>query len=57
MVDVNSNYNFLIAVVYLNQEKLQQFIEVNGIEVEKDNIEKSKDVEYGVLKQLERAAI
>ena len=27
------------------------------IEVEKENLEKSKDVEYGVLKQLERAAI
>lgn len=57
MVDVNSNYNFLIAIVTLDQDKLQQFIEVNGIEVDKDNIDKSKDIEYGVLKQLERAAI
>ena len=57
MVDVNSNFNFLVAVVTLNDEKLQQFIEVNGIDVDKENIDKSKDIEYGILKQLERTAI
>ena len=28
-----------------------------GIEIDKENIDKSKDIEYGILKQLERAAI
>lgn len=31
-------------------------MEVNGIEIDKENIDKSKDIEYGVLKQLERCA-
>ena len=30
---------------------------MNGIDYNKENIDKSKDIEYGVLKQLERAAI
>lgn len=30
---------------------------MNGIDYDKENIDKSKDIEYGVLKQLERAAI
>ena len=56
-IDVNSSYNFLVAIVHLNQEKLLQYAQVNGLEDEIENLKKCKDVEYGVLKQLDRLAI
>jgi long-chain acyl-CoA synthetase len=31
-VDVNSNYNFCVAIVHLDNDKLLQFAEVNGLE-------------------------
>ena len=31
-VDVNSNYNFCVAIVHLDNEKLLSFAEVNGLE-------------------------
>ena len=55
-IDINPTYNFLIAVVSLVEERLQQFAEVNGLEGDVKKLIKTQDVEYGVLKQLERAA-
>ena len=55
-IDVNSNYNFLVAVASLKEEKLLEYAEVNGLEGSINDFVKSQDVEYGVLKQLERVA-
>lgn len=30
-VDVNSKFNFMVAIVSLNEQKLEQFSEVNGL--------------------------
>ena len=38
------------------EEKLLQFAEVNGLDGDIKSLIQSQDVEYGVLKQLERAA-
>lgn len=57
MIEVNSNYNFLVAVVTVNEEKLKQYMEVNGYYDDRESFEKSKDLEYGILKQFERCAI
>ena len=56
MVDVNSNYNFCVAIVHLDQEKLFQFAEVNGLEKDAKKLILMQEVEYAVLKQCERAA-
>lgn len=55
-IDINSNYNFIAAVVVLNQDKLEQFASVNGFPFDVVRLSKIPDVEYAVLKQLERAA-
>lgn len=57
VIDVNSNHNFLVAVVTLNDDKLQQYAEVNGIVGDKENLLNSRDIEFGIIKQLERIAI
>lgn len=56
-VDVNDKYNFCVAIVHLDQEKLLQFAEVNGLEKDANKLIVMQEVEYGVLKQCERAAI
>jgi long-subunit acyl-CoA synthetase (AMP-forming) len=53
---LNSNYSFVVAVVHLKEDKLKQFADVNGFKEELKDLIKLHDVEYGVLKQLERAA-
>ena len=55
-IDVNSNYQFLVAVVSCVEERLLQYADVNGIHGDFKQLIKSPDVEYGVLKQLERLA-
>ena len=55
-IDVNSNYNFLVAVATLDQEKLKTFANVNGLSGNIETLCKSVDVEFAVLKQLDRAA-
>ena len=55
-IDINSNYNFLVAVISVVEEKMLQFADVNGLECTLQELVKLQDVEYGVLKQLERAA-
>jgi len=55
-VDVNSTYNFVIAIVHLDTEKLLQFAEVNGLEKDVKKLITMQEVEYAVLKQCERAA-
>jgi len=55
-VDINSAYNFLVAVVTLSEERLLQFADVNGLEGDIQTLVNTQDVEYGVLKQMERTA-
>jgi long-subunit acyl-CoA synthetase (AMP-forming) len=55
-VDVNSNYNFLVAVVTLKEDKLLEYAEVNGLEGNLKELIRLSQVEFGVLKQLEKAA-
>jgi long-subunit acyl-CoA synthetase (AMP-forming) len=55
-VDVNSNYMFLVAVVTLKEDKLLEYAEVNGLEGNVKELVRQKQVEFGVLKQLEKAA-
>jgi len=53
---IDSRYMFLTAVIHLHSEKLQQFADVNGFKQPLKELLKIKDVEIGVLKQLERIA-
>ena len=55
-IDINSNYNFMVGVVVLNQDKLEQFAAVNGFPYDAAKLASIPDVEYAVLKQLERVA-
>lgn len=55
-VDINSNHEFLVAIVHLNEEKLKQFAFVNNFKEDLADLLNLKDVEIGVLKQLERMA-
>lgn len=55
-MDVNSNYMFLVAVVTLKEDKLLEYAEVNGLEGNVKELVRQKQVEFGVLKQLEKAA-
>jgi hypothetical protein len=43
--------------VTLNDDKLQQYAEVNGIVGDKESLLNSRDIEFGIIKQLERIAI
>ena len=54
-VDVNSNHIFLVAVVTLNEDKLLEYAEVNGLEGGVKELCRQKQVEFGVIKQLEKA--
>ena len=56
IIDVNPNYNFLIAIVTLKEDKLKQYADVNGIYEEPESLYKSRDIEFAILKQLERIA-
>ena len=52
---MNPRFNFLIAIVSLDQEKLQQYAHVNGLQdLENEQLIRTQDVEFAVLKQLER---
>lgn len=55
-VDVNSSYNFCVAIIHLDQEKLLQFADVNGLGKDKDSLINMQEVQYAVLKQCQRAA-
>jgi long-subunit acyl-CoA synthetase (AMP-forming) len=55
-VDVNTNYNFLVAIVHLDQAKLNQFAEVNGLPKDPQKLITMQEVEYGVLRQIEQSA-
>ena len=55
-VDINSNYNFLGAVVYLDQEKVKQFALVNDLKLDFTDLLSSSEVESAVIKQLEQTA-
>ena len=47
----------MVAIVSLNDDKLMQFSEVNGLdETNKKKLIQCDQVQYGILKQLERAA-
>jgi long-chain acyl-CoA synthetase len=54
-VDVNSKYNFLVAIVHINEQKLKMYADVNGFRGEYKDLIKLKDVEISLLKQLEKA--
>ena len=54
-VDINSNYSFLVAVVTLHEDQLRQFATVNDFKQDLKDLVKMPDIEYGVLKQLEKA--
>lgn len=47
---------FLVAVVTLKEDKLLEYAEVNGLEGSPKELARQKQVEFGVLKQLEKAA-
>ena len=53
-MDVNSNYQFLVAIVSCVEERLLQFADVNGLQGDFKQLITSPDVEYGVLKQFEK---
>ena len=40
----------------LNDDKLQQYAEVNGIVGDNESLLNSRDIEFGIIKQLERIA-
>ena len=44
-VEINSNYNFLGAVVHLEQDKVKQFALVNDLKEEYADLLKSSEVE------------
>lgn len=55
-IDTEHSSNILVAVVCLDQQKLEQFCEVNGLDSGSEELFNNQDVKYGVIKQLERAA-
>ena len=46
----------MVAVVTLSQDRVAQFISVNGLEGPIEDLVKTKEIEFGVLKQLQRVA-
>ena len=55
-VDINPNSDFLLAIVYLDDEKLRQYADVNGLSMSIKELLKDAELKQLVLKQLERAA-
>ena len=55
-VDINPNSDFLLAIVYLDDVKLRQYADVNGLNMSIKELLKDAELKQLVLKQLERAA-
>lgn len=56
-VDVNSQYNFLVAIVTLAEDKLIEYGEVNGLEGNIKDLMCNRAVEDGLLKQFDKLAV
>jgi hypothetical protein len=48
-VDVNPNYNFLVAIVSLKKEKLNQYCEVNGLRIDIYDLQNNPTIQHGIL--------
>jgi hypothetical protein len=49
-IDTEHSSNILVAVVCLDQQKLEQFCEVNGLDSGSEELFNNQDVKYGVIK-------
>lgn len=56
IVDVNASYNFLVAVITVDLEKLKMFASVNGLNDDVDRLLKLPDLSKAVITQLDNIA-
>ena len=57
MIDVNPNFNFLVAIVHLNEEAILQFGQENELGRDLQYLIKCKEVEFEILKRFSKYAI
>lgn len=57
MIDVNQNFNFLVAIVHLDEEAILQYGIENDLGRDLDYLLKSKEVEFEILKRFSKLAI
>ena len=56
MIDINQNFNFLVAIVHLNEEEFLQFGVENELGRDLDYLIKCKEVEFEILKRFSKIA-
>ena len=56
MVDANKNFNFLVAIIHLNEEAILQFGQDNELGNDLDYLMKCKEVEFEILKRFSKIA-
>ena len=57
MIDANKNFNFLVAIIHLNEEAILNFGKENELGSDLDYLLKCKEVEFEILKRFSKIAI
>jgi hypothetical protein len=57
MIDSNKNFNFLVAIIHLNEEAILQYGQDNDLGSDLGYLIKCKEVEFEILKRLSKIAL